>query len=143
MASGANLHFSRDMIREAARPEEVWVAQFETPLAETKEILAVARAAGARTVLNLAPFLAFPEGLLKEVDVAVLNEIELSHATGVGLRSTSALRDIAEACQKLMTMRVQMVELIRLRDAMGGFETCPNIADRLRENRRVRGKRGT
>jgi hypothetical protein len=47
-----------------------------------------------------------------------------------------------ESCQKLMTMRVQMVELIQLRDAMGGFEACSNIADRLRENRRALGKRG-
>src|SRR5262249_33490113 len=35
VASGANLHFTRDMVREAPRPDEVWVAQFEIPLAET------------------------------------------------------------------------------------------------------------
>jgi hypothetical protein len=50
--------------------------------------------------------------------------------------------DCTEACQELMTMRVRMVELIQLRDALGGFEACPNIAARLRENRRVLGKRG-
>ena len=104
VASGANLHFRRNMIREAPRSDEVWVAQFETPLVETAEILANAHAAGARTVLNLAPFLAFPEGLLRVVDVAVLNEIELSHATGVRLRATSALRDVAGACEQLRTL---------------------------------------
>jgi ribokinase len=109
VASGANLHFTRDMIREAPRPEEVWVAQFETPLAETMAILSNARAGGARTVLNLAPFLAFPEGLLEVVDVAVLNEIELSHATGTRLRATSPLRDIASSCQKLRSLGAHTV----------------------------------
>ena len=50
--------------------------------------------------------------------------------------------DCSESSQKLMTMRVQMVELIQLRDAMGGLEACPNIAARLRDHRRVLGKRG-
>jgi len=109
VASGANLHFARDMIREAPRPDEVWVAQFETPIIETMEALGRARAAGARTVLNLAPFLAFPEGLLKVVDVAVLNEIELSHATGTRLRATSAIRVVAGACQKLRALGAQTV----------------------------------
>jgi hypothetical protein len=50
--------------------------------------------------------------------------------------------DCLASCQTLMTMRLQMIELIRLRDAMGGFEARPDIAERLRENRRVLGKRG-
>jgi ribokinase len=101
VASGANLHFKRDMIRQPPQRDEVWVAQFETPIAETKAIFKQARRAGARTVLNLAPFAPYPEDLLKAVDVAVLNEIELSQATRTKLRATSALRDVAAACQKL------------------------------------------
>src|SRR5262249_57262779 len=81
--------------------DEVWVAKFETPMAETKAILKQARRAAARTVLNLAPFAPYPEDLLKSVDVAVLNEIELSQATRTKLRAASALRDVAAACQKL------------------------------------------
>ncbi|MBV8412190.1 MAG: ribokinase [Alphaproteobacteria bacterium] len=109
VASGANLHFKRDMIRDAPHADEVWVAQFETRLEETAAILAKAHEAGARTVLNLAPFLPFPEGLLDGVDVAVLNEIELSHATGTRLRATSALRDIVGACEKLRARGAQSV----------------------------------
>jgi ribokinase len=109
VASGANLHFSADMIREPPRADEVWVAQFETPLAETKAILAKARTARARTVLNLAPFLPFPDGLLQVVDVAVLNEIELAHATGVRLRATSAIQDVAGACEKVLGLGAQAV----------------------------------
>lgn len=101
VASGANLRFSRHMVRQEPQADEVWVAQFETPLAETHAILRRARAAGARTVLNFAPFLAFPETLLKQVDVAVLNEIELAQATRSTLRNTSGLRQVVAACQKV------------------------------------------
>ena len=101
VASGANLHFRAQMVRQEPRADEVWVAQFETPIAETRSILTRARAAGARTVLNLAPFLPFPDNLLKRVDVAVLNEIELSQATRTPLRATSALRHVVAACEKM------------------------------------------
>jgi ribokinase len=101
VASGANLHFKADMVRQEPRPDEVWVAQFETPIAETNTLLRRARAAGARTVLNLAPFQSFPDSLLKRVDVAVLNEIELSQATRTSLNARSALRQVVAACEKM------------------------------------------
>src|SRR5262245_38865771 len=101
VASGANLQFKAQMVRQEPRADEVWVAQFETPIGETQVLLKRARRAGARTVLNLAPFQRFPDGLLKWVDVAVLNEIELSQATRVSLRATSALRQVVAACEKL------------------------------------------
>jgi predicted DNA-binding protein (UPF0278 family) len=53
--------------------------------------------------------------------------------------------DCTETSVQLMAMRREMVSLIRERDALGGREECPNIAERLRENyrpvRRVLGKR--
>ena len=54
--------------------------------------------------------------------------------------------DCTDASLRLMDMRREMVSLIGQRDALGGGETCPNIAERLRENhrapvRRVLGKR--
>jgi len=101
VASGANLHFTKEMVRQAPQRDEVWVAQFETPIAATEAILKRARAAGARTILNLAPFLPYPDRVLKVVDVAVLNEIELSQATRTKLRARSAQRAVVAACQKL------------------------------------------
>jgi ribokinase len=101
VASGANLHFTKEVVRRLPHDDEVWVAQFETPIAATEAILKRARAAGAHTVLNLAPFMPHADRLMKVVDVAVLNEIELSQATGIQLRAASALRDVAAACQKL------------------------------------------
>lgn len=101
VASGANMQFVVEMLREEPRRDEVWVAQFETPLAATTEILTRARAAGARTVLNMAPFEPAPSSLLEAVDVAVLNETELSQATGVEISERSTEQAIAEACKSL------------------------------------------
>lgn len=101
VASGANMHFKAAMLRHAPQRDEVWVAQLETPLAATEQILARARRAGARTILNLAPFARHPARLLKSVDVAVVNEIELGQAAGVKLSSASAQRSIAAACESL------------------------------------------
>ncbi|TAJ88549.1 MAG: ribokinase [Reyranella sp.] len=101
VASGANMHFAASMLHHEPQHDEVWVAQFETPLAATQEILARARAAGARTVLNLAPYTEHPPALLEAVDVAVLNEIELSQATGIRLDASSSTDDVAAACSVL------------------------------------------
>jgi hypothetical protein len=48
--------------------------------------------------------------------------------------------DCTDASLRLMDMRRQMVSLIRERDALGGREECPNIAERLRENYRPVGR---
>lgn len=109
VASGANLHFAHKLVRQEPRADEVWVAQFETPIAETQALLKRARAAGARTLLNLAPFLPYPASLMKSVDVAVLNEIELSQATGARLRASSSRRLVAAACEKLRAQGARVV----------------------------------
>lgn len=101
VASGANMHFAASMLHDEPRPGEVWVTQFETPLAATREILARAHAAGARTVLNLAPYTEHPPELLQSVDVAVLNEIELSQVTGASLDSSSSTDSVVAACNAL------------------------------------------
>jgi hypothetical protein len=44
--------------------------------------------------------------------------------------------DCTESSLQLMAMREEMVSLIKERDALGGRETLPNIAERLRENYR-------
>jgi ribokinase len=109
VASGANHHFTNAMVRARPRADEVWVAQFETPVETTHVLLRQARQAGARTVLNLAPFIPHPARMLKCVDVAVLNEIELAQATGTRLRAASSRRAIGEACERLRSRGPQAV----------------------------------
>lgn len=100
-AAGANARFAPAMVTRHPRRGEVWVAQFETPVSTTAALFAKARAAGARTILNLAPMVRFPARLLKLVDIAVLNEIELAQATGARITARSSIADIAKACRKL------------------------------------------
>ena len=102
-ASGANMSLRPAMIRRAPRRGDIWIAQFETPLATTEDAFRKARKSGARTILNLAPMVAHPARLLKLVDIAVLNEIELSQATGIGIDSKSSRRTIVAACRRLLS----------------------------------------
>jgi hypothetical protein len=44
--------------------------------------------------------------------------------------------DCSESSIRLMAMRAEMVDLIRQRNAMGGMEVCPDIAERLKQNYR-------
>jgi ribokinase len=101
VASGANQHFTRALVRRRPRGGEVWVAQFETPVETTHALFLQARQAGARTVLNLAPHVPHPAKLLRFVDVAVVNEIELAQATGARLGGASSRRAIGDACERL------------------------------------------
>ncbi len=100
-AAGTNARLARSMIRRQPRKRDVWVAQFETPLATTEAVFRKARAAGALTVLNLAPMVRHPRRLLKLVDIAVLNEIELAQATGARIDAGSSQAAIVAACRKL------------------------------------------
>jgi ribokinase len=100
-AAGANARFAKSMVRRKPRKGDIWVAQFETPLGTTEHVFRQARAAGARTILNLAPMVSFPARLLRLADIAVLNEIELAQAAGMKLTATSARRAVVAACVKL------------------------------------------
>ena len=101
VASGANALVGERMVSRAPRRGETWVFQFEIPVATNEALMHRARAAGARTILNLAPMVRHPAQLLKLVDIAVLNEIELAQATGARITAKSAQRDIVAACRKL------------------------------------------
>jgi hypothetical protein len=51
--------------------------------------------------------------------------------------------ECSDVCFRLIARRQELVALISRRDALGGGETCPTIAERLASNRRptVVGKR--
>ncbi len=51
--------------------------------------------------------------------------------------------DCSEPSIRLMAMRADIMDLIRQRNAMGGMEACPNIAERLKEHHRPEVRRRT
>ncbi len=77
VASGANTAVSADAVAQTALNEDVvLVMQMEVPPAENFKLLRRAKAAGARTILNVAPACPIPEADLELADYLILNEIE-------------------------------------------------------------------
>ncbi|OHV34465.1 ribokinase [Pseudofrankia sp. EUN1h] len=93
VVAGANAAVGPERVTDAAiRPGDVVLLQGEIP-AETNESAArAARAVGAATILNLAPFRAPSRELLAAVDVVVVNETEFAQLVGVG----GAAREVEE-----------------------------------------------
>ncbi|MBI5282250.1 MAG: ribokinase [Candidatus Solibacter usitatus] len=79
VASGANLELSSDDIdsaRLAFTGARYALFQLESPLPTVEHALAVAHAAGARTILDPAPARLLPPSLLSQVDILTPNESE-------------------------------------------------------------------
>jgi len=72
---GANADVGRDHDIELP-PCRLVLAQLETPTATVASVLRQARRAGVRTVLNPAPAVALPAGLVADCDIVVPNEME-------------------------------------------------------------------
>ena len=76
--AGANGQVGYDDVDAIAfGPDDVLVAQGEIPLAVTERFLVAGRRAGARTILNLAPFTPPSPRLLAATTVLVVNDAEL------------------------------------------------------------------
>jgi ribokinase len=79
VASGANGAVTAELVPDALLgPDVTLLLQMELPTAETEQLIARAKARGARIVLNLAPARPIAHGALRSVDVLVVNEGELA-----------------------------------------------------------------
>jgi ribokinase len=77
VGSGANLSAVASQVEDALLgPGTILVLQMELRATETAALIARAKAAGSRVMLNLAPAAALPEPALRAVDVLVVNETE-------------------------------------------------------------------
>jgi len=77
VASGANLETRAEQLHRAGlQPDDLLLLQMEVTHAENWKAVAVAKAAGARVVLNLAPAGAVPPETLRQIDFLVVNETE-------------------------------------------------------------------
>ena len=86
VASGANLDVMASQLTDV-RAEDVLVCQMEMPFEEVAKALLAAKAAGACTILNVAPFGVLPERARAAVDIWVVNELEgeaLAEELGLG-----------------------------------------------------------
>ena len=96
---GANHALTPERVRAQAarlRQARVVVAQLECPLDAVAEALAIAREAGAVTVLNAAPVQPLGEALLGQLDWLVVNEIEAAALAGMPVPGPAEARAVAE-----------------------------------------------
>jgi ribokinase len=91
-ADVATLSLSRD---------DVAVSQFEIPQAAIGAFFSRARGAGATTILNPAPAVAFDRKLLDLVDILILNETELGVLANTQLRDTDERSRFIDAARSL------------------------------------------
>ncbi|WP_170604950.1 ribokinase [Ruegeria arenilitoris] len=82
----------RDLIESAA----VFVTQLEQPMAAAERGLSIARAAGAKTILNPAPAAEIPATMLALCDFVTPNESEAEGITGVAVHSISDAENAAD-----------------------------------------------
>jgi ribokinase len=107
---GANaLVDAADVAAPTLTKGDIAVSQFEIPLPTITAFFQRARAAGAITILNPAPALAFDRNLLDLVDILVLNETELGLLTGQILRDGDDQARFVAAARSLQTSRDQTI----------------------------------
>jgi ribokinase len=107
---GANAMLDADDIATVALAKgDIAVSQFEIPLATISAFFNRARAAGATTILNPAPAIAFGAELLDLVDVLILNETELSLLAKTELRDSDEPARFIEAARALRGDRDMIV----------------------------------
>lgn len=110
VVAGANGRLGPDDVARAVIGKgDVLACQFEIPQPAIAAFLARGRAAGARTVLNPSPVVAFDRSLLQRADVIVLNEIELGLLAARPLAGDSPDADLAEAMGGLRAFAGQAI----------------------------------
>ena len=108
--AGANGFVSADDIATVALAKgDIAVSQFEIPQTTVSAFFKRARAAGATTILNPAPAVAFGAELLDLVDILILNETELSLLAKTGLRDSDDPARFIEAARALRGDRDMIV----------------------------------
>jgi ribokinase len=100
VASGANARFSPadvDAAEEALVDADVLLLQLESPLETVRRAAELARAHGAKVLLNPAPAQDLSDELLSLIDALIPNETEAALLTGRSVRSEKDARVAAEA----------------------------------------------
>jgi ribokinase len=84
VVSGANMVWhTRDLGRLTIERNDIVVCQFEIPLEIIESVFERAKKLGATTILNPAPIKPAMEGIIRNVDYLVVNEVELAALSGM------------------------------------------------------------
>jgi ribokinase len=103
-AIGANARLTAAMVRDAApalRSCKVLLCQLGVPFEAVLEAVRIARAGGARVVLDPAPGMPLPDEILSQLDVVRPNALEAEAMTGIAVTH----RESARAAANLLVRR--------------------------------------
>ncbi len=129
VVAGANGRLTAQDVRAAApaiTSADVLLGQLEVPLEATGEAFRLARAAGVRTILNPAPAVDLPDGLLGLTDLCIPNETEVERLTG----RPAATPEQAGTAAQLLLARGPGAVLVTL-GAAGAMIVGPGAAEYL------------
>ena len=139
---GANLAWADGVPRLNIAANDVVVCQLEIPLTVVVGAFVQARAAGARTVLNPAPFQALPPDLLALTDVLVLNETELAALLDIDAEIDPENLDVMGGYVESVLERGPRMVIVTL-GAMGVFVQARGLAPLRIAGRRVAARDAT
>jgi ribokinase len=130
VASGANLLTDAAQLSDAMLGAEgtTLLCQNEIRPEATSAAIRRASAAGARTILNLAPALTPPDEVLAALDLLVVNEIEAAMAMGaatLGDDPLPSLRALASRHDLTVVMTLGAKGALAVDPAGGGFRVGP------------------
>ena len=139
---GANSRLNATALEAAGIGAGDWLLlQLETPIEATLAAARLAHENGAKTVLNLAPFMEFDLTLLADIDVLVVNETELSGV--LGLLDAPALDEAASVAWKpLGWQAVAFSEIEKFPSAVLAhhYPDVPNLGDFTKINTTTLGR---
>lgn len=92
--ANAKLQIDEPALKAQLADADVFVTQFETPLAQVQRGMALAHGAGCKVVLNPSPMQAFDAALWPLIDTLVVNEVE---AGALARRRVATPKEAAEA----------------------------------------------
>ncbi|MEF2976288.1 ribokinase [Subtercola sp. YIM 133946] len=114
------------------RPADVLLVSLELDLDVVSEAVRIAAAAGARAVLNLAPFAALEPEVLALADPVVVNEHEAAQLREAGIEPASMLVTLGSAGSRWGDVSVEAQRVESVVDTTGaGDSYCGTLAARL------------
>jgi len=123
VVSGANMVWrTRDLARMKIERADIVICQFEIPLEIIESVFERAKKIGATTILNPAPMTPATEGIFRNVDYLVVNEVELEASSGA-MVNPDDLPSVYAAMEKLR--QHGPLAIVATLGARGALVSCP------------------
>lgn len=132
VAPGANSRvgaLALDELAEIVEPGDVFLTQLELDLNVVARACRIAHEAGARVMVNLAPYAALPNDVLEMADPVIVNEVEAAELEKSGVTPASLLVTRGGEGAEWGSVRVSATPASVVRDTTGAGDVfCGTVA---------------